>query len=269
MLPLWCNCKIEHYVVDCFLSLPLLTYLLSVQHRIIICYLFQWRHTSNIFLTSGRSDHNRHLLDQSSHSSCERTRALHTVGCASLQNWSDQTWHKAWSEFGIWFHAHRGRSTPHKWVQMLPRLLCLQVWGNCHLKPQVRAVPSWSCCPSARPEQTREFPHGIQLCEQGAGDLICWEAQGKCITRAFSGVPHKRHGHPLPSPFPGTCAALWGGKGVPAAEASARPCLPLHSLSLQIDIFYSNFLQSSWSAAKQIAMTQFITTTEWELTLTS
>lgn len=247
----------------------LLTYLLSVQHRIIICYLFQWRHTSNIFLTSDRSDHNRHLLDQSSHSSCERTRALHTVGCASLQSWSDQTWHKAWSEFGIWFHAHRGRSTPHKWVQMLPRLLCLQVWGNCHLKPQVRAVPSWSCCPSAHPEQTREFPHGIQLCEQGAGDLICWEAQGKCITRAFSGVPHKRHGHPLPSPFPGTCAALWGGKGVPAAEASARPCLPLHSLSLQIDIFYSNFLQSSWSAAKQIAMTQFITTTEWELTLTS
>lgn len=81
-------------------------------------------------------------------------------------------------------------------------------------------------------------------CKQEAVDLISWEAQGEHITSAFSGVPQKIHPQKiLPCPFPESCALLWGGEGVPAAQASARPCLPLHSLSLQVDIFYSNSVE--------------------------
>lgn len=217
-----------------------------------------------------RSDDNRHLLDQSSlHWAWARSssESAHR-GCPGtpLQSCSDKpdTRHEV-----SWFHAHRGRPTPHKRAQTPPSQLCLPVPGNwClnHTESCARLEPLPPACTLRNRSGSSAVKHS---CKQKAGDLLSLEAHGKCITRAFSGVPQKIHWGPSPIPFLERCAALWGGEGVPAAEAAARPCPPLHGLSLEIDIFYSKFLQSSWSAAKQITMTQFITTTEWELTLTS
>lgn len=62
--------------------------------------------------------------------------------------------------------------------------------------------------------------------EHIAVDQIRLEAQGKCITNTFSGVPHKMQLGPAPTACPWkVCSSIPRvGRGVPAAEASARPC---------------------------------------------
>lgn len=137
------------------------------------------------------------------------------------------------------------------------------------LNPHGRAVPRRSCCLLNARAGTDQ---GAQLWNAAVSKNCTSHqagSQGKCIASAFSGVPHRIHwgASPIPFPWKVCCSLGWGESFCSRSFSKALP--PSPRLVTTIGVFYSSFLQSSWSAAKQIAMTQIITTTEWELTLTS